>query len=262
MKRRKSLRKSLAVLLGTVAVLLAVSVAFGATLAEIKARGTLNLGLEDEDWGRFHMWKNNTASGFDVDLAEKIAAAAGVSLKIVPLPWGDGDAGSVSGAWSPGGWPPFDVDLILSGVTITPERAAYVTFSEPYFTSGQMVLFRKAAPITDAAALAGKKLGVQQATTSESVARERFGSSTIFIFAAVPEMLDALRAGALDAILLDSPFALTEAKEDASLAVLEELFSSEEFGVVLPKDVDPALKALVDEVVRQEKDALCEKWFK
>jgi len=146
MKRGKMLRKSLAVLLGTMAMLLVVSVAFGATLAEIKARGTLNLGLEDEDWGRFHMWKNGAASGFDVDLAEKIAAAAGVSLKIVPLPWGDGDAGSVSGAWSPGGWPPFGVDLILSGVTITPERAAYVTFSEPYFTAGQMVLFRKAAP--------------------------------------------------------------------------------------------------------------------
>jgi ABC-type amino acid transport substrate-binding protein len=75
-------------------------------------------------------------------------------------------------------------------------------------------------------------------------------------------MLDALRAGALDAVLLDSPFALTEAKDDSSLAVLEELFSSEEFGVVLPKEVDPAFKALVDEVVRQERDALYEKWFK
>jgi ABC-type amino acid transport substrate-binding protein len=241
---------------------LAVSAAFGATLAEIKARGTLNLGLEDEDWGRFHMWKNGTASGFDVDMAEKIAAAAGVSLKIVPLPWGDGEAGSVTGAWSAGGWPPFDVDLILSGVTITPERAASVTFSEPYFTAGQMVLFRKEAPVAGTAALAGRKLGVQQATTSENVARERFGSSTILTFAGVPEMLNALRAGVLDAVLLDSPFALTEAKEDPSLAVLEELFSSEEFGVVLPKEVDPAFKALVDEVVRQERNVLYEKWFK
>jgi hypothetical protein len=100
--------------------------------------------------------------------------AAGVSLKIVPLPWGDGDAGSVSGAWSPGGWPPFGVDLIPLRCDHHPRARRLRDLSEPYFTAGQMVLFRKAVPDPRRRALAGRKLGVQQATTSESVREGAF----------------------------------------------------------------------------------------
>lgn len=262
MMQGKGLRKLLAAAVCAATVLLAVSCAFGVTLAEIRERGVLCAALEDETWGLFHIWKDGSATGLDVDLAEKVAVAAGVSLKIMPLPWGDGEAGSLSGTWTSGTWPPFDVDIIISAATILPDRAKNVTFSEPYFTAGQMLLFRRDAPVSGPDALAGKKLGFQQATTSEVTAKERFASSTFVPFPAVPEALSTLRAGAVDALLLDSPLAMTEAKDDPSLAVLDELFSSEEFGIVMPLDVDPELRALVNDVVQRERDALYAKWFK
>ena len=241
---------------------LAALPASASTLAEIRERGTLRVAMEDEDYGLFHFREGDKNLGLDYDLALAIAEAAGVSLEVVSLPWGDGEAGTISGAWGDGGWPVFGVDLMCTAATITDERAEKVTFSAPYFSAGQLLLTLKAKNLTALDQVKGLKLGFQQATTSETTAKELLAGNTFLPLPGVPDVMNALRKGLIDAALLDSPLALTEAKNDGALAVVDELLTEEHFGVTLPRDVDPELKSLVDDVVQANRQALYEKWFK
>ncbi len=241
---------------------LAVLPASAATLAEIRERGVMYVAIEDEDFGLFHFRDGDKCSGLDYDLAQAIADAAGVSLKTVPLPWGDGEAGTVSGAWGKGGWPVFGVDLICTAATITDERAEKVTFSEPYSSVGQLVLTLKEKKLTTIGQIKGRKLGFQQATTSEATARESLSENDLVPLPSAIDVMNALRNGLIDAALIDSPVALAEARKDASFHVINELLTEEHFGVTLPKNADPELKALVDDVVRSKGQALNDKWFK
>ena len=61
--------------------------------------------------------------GFDVDLANIIAKHLGVTLELKRTKWDAIIPTLVSG----------EVDLIISGMTATPERALKVSYSEPYF---------------------------------------------------------------------------------------------------------------------------------
>ena len=232
------------------------------TLAEIRERGTLRVAMEDDDFGLFHFREGDKNLGLDYDLAEAIAKTIGVPLEAVILPWGDGEAGTISGALSGTAWPAFGVDLMCAAVTNTEERAKNVTFSEPYFTCGQLLLTLKARNLTDLGQVKGLKVGFQQATTSDEAAREHLADNTLFPLPGATDVMSALRNGLVDAIVLDSPLALTEAKNDGTLSVIDELLTEEHFCVVLPKEADPELKALVDETVRAKRQPLYDRWFK
>ncbi|MDD4364557.1 MAG: ABC transporter substrate-binding protein [Synergistales bacterium] len=241
---------------------LAVSPAAASSLAEIQERGTLRVAIENDNWGTFHYWENGQSKGLDHDLALAIAQAAGVSLEVIPLPWGDGEAGTISGAWDDGGWPAFNVDMICAAVTINDERGARVAFSTPYFSAGQLVLTLKGNGLTAMNQIKELKVGFQQGTTSDTAARELLAENTLFPLPAVLDVMNALRNKIIDVAVIDSPVALAEGRNDATLFVIEEPLTEEHFGVAMPKDVDPELKTLVDDVVRSKGQALFDKWFK
>ena len=71
-----------------------------------------------------------TAIGFDVDLAKSIADTMGVKLvvKVIPL---DKLVAAVNSG---------DVDMVISNMTITPERNTQVSFVGPYLTSGKCIV--------------------------------------------------------------------------------------------------------------------------
>ncbi len=225
----------------------------------MRARGELVVGIEDDSWGRFHIWEKNHVVGLEVDLAERIAAAAGVSLRVVPVPWGNGEAGTISGTWTLGAWG--DVDLLLAGITVDVERLQMVTFSEWYFSAGQTVLFRKKLGARTTEDLAGHRVAFQGATTSEAVVRKAMPRSIPVPFATWSGSFAAFQSGDVDAVVVDSPLAIQKVRENPDLQVLGVLLSRERYGAVLPRDVDPAFKELVDRVIREVREELFRKWF-
>ena len=238
------------------------SVAEGASprsLQEIRARGELVVGIEDDTWGRFHIWDKGSVEGLEVDLAERIAQAVGVSLRVMPIPWGKGEAGTISGSWESGTW--VEADLLLAGITTDAERAQKVTFSDWYFSAGQTVLFRKALGARTTGDLAGRRVSFQGGTTSEAVVRDSMPRSEAVPFATWSDAFSAFMEGTVDAVVVDSPLAIQKARENPELHVLGVLLSRERYGVAMPKDVDPEFKALVDQVVRQCREELFRKWF-
>ena len=226
---------------------------------EIRRRGTVRLGIEGSDFGAFHFWRGGKVEGFDADLGDAVARALGVPVHWVPLPWGSGEPGSITGTWTVGSFEGFD--FLVTAATKLPERIERVTFSDSYFESGQMVVVPRGGGIRSTRDLADRKVGVTRGATSEAAARSRLSRSRIVPLPSAREVEGALEAGSLDALVVDGPVAWEMVRRHPRWTTLEARLSQEHFGVTLPGDVAWDLKELVDRVVHQERDRLLRKWF-
>ncbi len=148
--------------------------------------------------------------GFESALAYAVAAKLGfaqadVAWTIVPF----------NSSYAPG-QKKFDFDI--NQISITPQRAKRVDFSDPYFTAPQAVVATKGSPAagaTSLAALAGAKLGVQVGTTSlDAVSASIKPTSQPQVFNDSNDTVRALKGKRVDAIVVDLPtaFYLTAAQ--------------------------------------------------
>jgi polar amino acid transport system substrate-binding protein len=118
----------------------------------------------------FEFEKDGQVVGLDIAIVSEVAADLGVDLKIVVSPF----EGIQSGQDLNSG----NCDIVASGITITPEREAKMDFSDPYFNADQGLLVAAGSGFDSVESLAGKTVGVQQATTGESWAKDQ-GLSTV-----------------------------------------------------------------------------------
>lgn len=152
----------------------------------------------------------------------------------------------------------FDFDI--NQISITPERAGVVDFSQGYYTASQAVVTMednagKAASLAD---LKGLKLGAQTATTSLTAIREDVRPSTDpLVFDTSDQAKQALLNGQVDALVFDLPtaFYITAAEIEGSTITgqFESSEKPEEFGLLTEKDsslapcLDEALTALEED---------------
>lgn len=98
----------------------------------IKQRGAIKIGLS-----LFVPWsmrdKNGELIGFELDVGRKLAADMGVEPEFIPTAWDGIIPALVSGKF----------DVIISGMSITPERNLTVNFTDPYAFSGLTILANK-----------------------------------------------------------------------------------------------------------------------
>lgn len=154
---------------------------------------------------------------------------------------------------------PKDFDFNLQQFTITPERAAVVTFSQGYYTSSQAIFGLADSPAASATTLAdlkGLKIGVAAGTTSLTYVEDVIKpDSEPFIFNDNASAKQALDDNQIDAIVSDLPTALyITAVEMEGTTVFGQIAGSgtDEFGLLMSKDnpiatcVDLALTALKD----------------
>jgi polar amino acid transport system substrate-binding protein len=101
-------------------------------IEEIKHRGVLRIGLST-----FVPWsmrdKKGDLIGFEIDVANKVAADMGVKTEFVPTAWDGIIPALLAGKF----------DVIISGMSITPERNLTVNFTIPYAHSGQQMTANK-----------------------------------------------------------------------------------------------------------------------
>ena len=99
-------------------------------LDRILQKGELRVGLTGDQPPLNMRSKSGSIIGLEVDMAEALAESMRLEVRLVPMPFAD-----LLPALERG-----DVDLVISGVTITPARNARVAFAGPYFISGKSVL--------------------------------------------------------------------------------------------------------------------------
>ena len=179
-------------------------------------------------------------SGFEYCLAANIAYRAGLDkLRVQNVAFDALVAGKTSKNY----------DMAFSQVTITPERAKVVDFSVPYFSSDQGVLVKKGAKVT-AASIKGLRLGVQQATTAQDYLKNSVKpTKPVKVFPDTPSLFTALRAGQIDAAILDTAIVLAQANASGGqFEVVGQYKTGEQYGAIYPKG--SANKASIDKIIK------------
>lgn len=229
-------------------------------LEQILKRGELRVGLE-AGYMPFEMRdKKGDIIGFDVDLARLMAKYMGVKLTLVNTQWDGIIPALLTNKF----------DLLMGGMTITPERNLKVNFCDPYILIGQTVVLAKKhegkvlsyKDLNDPRYTVATKLG----TTGDIAARKDLPKARLKQFESEADAAQEARAGRADAFVYDLPFnALYVAQNQDRLVHLKEPFTQEALGWAVRKgDVD--MLNWMNHFLAQIKrdgiyDALYKKWF-
>ena len=193
---------------------------------------------------------NGENGGFDVELAQAVCDYYGWKYEAVPFNWDAKDAELNAGS----------CDCIWSGFTMNGREDDYL-WSEPYSDNTQMIMVKKDSGISTLADLAGKKVGVQTATSAYDLLNDEEGQkeladtfASLEVYETYTIAITDLNAGAVDALAIDVTRAQEAMANDDGLVCLEEELGSEQYGIGFRKEdtelcskVNDALNALAED---------------
>lgn len=153
----------------------------------------------DCTWPPMEMLGNDKKpEGYSIDYLKEVAKEAGFNVDNQNIAW-DGILGGVmTGKY----------DIVASSVTITPERAKQIDFSDPYYEVEQAVIMPAGKKIESLQDLAGKKVGGQIATTGIFVIRDNKVNADLREYDDVGLAIQDLVGGRIDAVICDDPVAM------------------------------------------------------
>ena len=122
---------------------------------------TYRVGLDDRDYPPFLIYgKDREPTGFDPDMIHWIGNEMKFNVNFVPMPWDD-----IFTALDAK-----EIDMIMGGVSITPERMENFLFSDPYLSNSQAIAISEEGTMFMGDFSAGRGIvGVQAGTTSEDL---------------------------------------------------------------------------------------------
>ena len=209
-----------------IAVFALCSVAQADTLDKILKKKTLVVGMEPG----FMPFEMQTAKGdyvgFDVSMMRAFAKHLGVEVKFVSTKWDGIIPGLMARKY----------DLIVSGMTITPERSKVVLFSEPYYKAGLKVLIKPelAKEVRSLKDLDQKKytIAVKLGTTGDLFASKTIKNAKIRKLDTEADAAQSVLLKKVDGFIYDKPYLeLYSAKKGQKVALLPDNVSDESFGV-------------------------------
>lgn len=218
------------------------------SLKKIQNSGKLVVGMSaDYAPYEFHYIDENgkdVIGGFDVDIANEIANKIGVDLVIQEM---DFDA-LVSAL------PAGKVDLVISGMNPSEERAKVVDFSEVYYNSKHGILVRSedVDKYQTFADLKNEKVGVQLGSTQEKIAKSEIPNVNLQQLTNINNLILELKSGKIDAIVMEKTVAEMAVKSNPELAVGKPTYEEQNGGnaVGVAKN-NPELLAKVNEVIAE-----------
>lgn len=172
----------------------------------------------------FEYMENGEVAGLDADIIKEAAKRMGIEYKWLNTNF-DGLIPALQTK---------KVDIVIAGMSVTPERSKAVNFSVPYLTSNASIITNKNNPIKDMNDLSGKSYGVELGTTKEASARKIQGAEVI-PFSSNTGALVALKSGKIDGMVLDESVA-TKFVEKNSELILVGVMEGEPKAVAFNKD--------------------------
>ncbi|WP_019011253.1 ABC transporter substrate-binding protein [Deinococcus aquatilis] len=240
--------------------LLLSSSAVATTVAQVKAKGVLVLGT-DPTFNPFEFkGPDGQFQGFDIDIARAVARDLGVKLEIRAVGFGALMPQSVTSG---------RVDMAMSAITITAERAKVVSFSQPYYRSAQVFIVRGGNPGKFAwpADVKGKTIGVQANTTGQYVAGDvlKPKGAVLKVYDDFAAGLADVRAGRIAALIGDAPTVTDLQKRlPGQFAQAGAALAAEDYGIAFAKNSDLAAAAnrtLTKMKANGEYQKLLNKWI-
>ncbi len=186
--------------------------------------------------------------GIDIAIADLIAKDNGMTAKISNM-----EFDSLLIALENG-----QVDAVIAGMTVTPDRAESVDFSKSYYKATQVMIVKEGSTIAKASDMEGKKIAVIQGYTGETCVNKMGYEYTSFKKGtdAVLELVN----GKADVVVIDSATAGKYVADNDGLKIVEDAtaFEAEEYAIAVKKgntELLNKINATIDELLAQNKIA-------
>ncbi len=174
--------------------------------------------------------------GYDIDLGRAIAKALGVEVEFRQF-----EFSGLIPALQTG-----EIDMLIAGMTIRGDRALAVSFPNPYYATGQVLM----VPAKDTTTTSwqdldtpDKKIALSQGTTGALLAKAIFTKAQILDFPTFPEAAAAMMQGAADAIVYDEPgIRMYETMHKDGVRGVYDLISRENLGVAVRLNDFPTIQ--------------------
>jgi ABC-type amino acid transport substrate-binding protein len=233
----------------------------GDTLQRVIDFKVLKVGMSANQPPMTMVNREGGVMGFDVDLAKALAAAMKVKLEIKAMPFGELMTALEEDK----------IDMVMSGMSITPQRTELVSFVGPYMMSGKSILTKNSVlgKISSGEEFNRKELKLLALSNSTSVAfvKSEAPDAQLIEINSYDEGVAMLIEGKADAMVADMPMCVLSVMRypEAGLTTLDRPLTVEPIGIAISKD-DPQFFNLVDNYLRAyEKTGvltkLRKKWF-
>jgi polar amino acid transport system substrate-binding protein len=195
--------------------------------------------------------------GFDIELVEAIAKKIGRTPEFKDTSFDTIFRDLAQGKF----------DMVASATTITDEREETVDFTNPYYLpSAQSIVVKKGnSDLKTDKDLEGLVVGVQQGTTGQEYVEEEIETKELRTYPQGPDTIPALKAGTIDAVVIDRPVAENIIAADSDLEISGGIETEEQYGFVVQQGDEELLEELNDglkEVIDSgEYKAIYTKWF-
>jgi polar amino acid transport system substrate-binding protein len=183
--------------------------------------------------------QNGKIVGLEAGFARALADDLGKALQFVELKWKNQIPALLENK----------IDIIMSGLTVTPLREVRIAFCQPYFKSGQMALIR----MVDAARFStgffslttSSAIGAVKDTTGEYFVETRFSNLKRILFSTPQAAVKALIDKKIELFIYDAPMVLYLASENENrgLTALFTLLTNEGLAWGVRKDNPGLLQA-------------------
>ena len=209
---------------------------------------TFIMGIDAEYPPFSYIDANGEYTGFDVEICKAACDLLGWELQVFGVNW-DQKLVQLDAK---------ECDCIWSGMTIldSMKDAGYV-LSTPYYDNTQVIMVKEGSDIKSSADLAGKVVAVQLGTSGEALLAD--GGDLADLAATFGELTTCdsflkcfteLGGGAVDAVIVDKPVAVSYAEKNAGFTVLDEGLGAEQYGIAFRAD-DAELCAAIEGAVAQ-----------
>lgn len=171
---------------------LALSMGLVGSLQVVAADKPIRIATEGAYPPFNYMNAQGQAEGFDVDIANALCAAMNAHCEIVTQDW-DGIIPALLMR---------KYDAIVASMSITPERAERVDFTDPYYTSGLRYVGKKGDDFSPKN-LKGRTIGAQRSTLAAQYLEKHVKNAKIKLYDTQENLYLDMTAGRLDGFLSD-----------------------------------------------------------
>lgn len=218
------------------------------TDGDATATRTFVMGVDAEYPPFSYLGEDGQYTGFDVEVCKAVCDLLGWDLQVFGVNW-DQKLVQLDAK---------ECDCVWSGMTIldSMKEAGYV-ISTPYYDNTQVIMVKEGSDIKSSADLAGKVVAVQLGTSGEALLAD--GGDLADLAATFADLTTCdsflkcfteLGGGAVDAVIVDKPVAVSYAESNKGFTVLDEGLGAEQYGIAF-RAGDEELCAAVEDAVAQ-----------
>lgn len=201
--------------------------------------------------------ENGNIVGFDIDIAREIAKEMNEQLIIKNVDFNGLIPALVSR----------NVDIVVAGISVTPERQINIDFTDNYYSSEMALIFKKSLDIDESSNISDLRIGAQFTTTWEAFANAIVENSTKGSVKSLPNnllLIQDIKNDNIDLAVMEKfqVEKFSKLNPDFKYIILPE--SSTDFAIALPKNsyLTEKINQILNKLKENGKiDELKQKWF-